>query len=278
MTTSEQKSRAARFRDLNLAGNLLLPNAWDAASAKVIEAAGFPSIGTTSAGVAFARGLRDAELISRDAMIQEIALIASAVEVPVTADIEAGYGPSPADVAATIEATIDAGAVGVNLEDNTHGAGPEPLYGIDAQSERIAAARAVADRRDLPLVINARTDTFILNLYDSFEERLATTIDRGRTYLAAGADLVFIPVLIDPSAVRRAANEIGGPISLMVIPGAPPAADLFAAGAKRVSLGPAAMLTVLGALRTISKDILATGRWDSLSENAYSFGDLNALF
>ena len=119
MTRSDLASRAARFKALNDAGGLRLPNAWDAASARLFQAAGFPAIGTTSAGIAYRRGMLDAEVITRDDMMREIAAIAAAVDVPVTADIEAGYGPSPLDVAATVEATLDAGAVGINLEDNT---------------------------------------------------------------------------------------------------------------------------------------------------------------
>ena len=278
MTRSDQITRAAAFRDLNLAGRLVLPNAWDAASARIFELAGFPAIGTTSAGIAYARGFRDAERIGREAMVREIASIAAAVAAPVTADVEAGYGPRPEDVAETVEAVIDAGVVGVNLEDNTHGRATEPLFGVEEHGARIAAARMAAERHDLPLVINARTDTFLLNLGEDPDERLAMTIARGRAYLAAGADLVFIPLLLDPAAVRRAAAGIGGPISLMAVPGAPPAADLFAAGASRVSLGAAAMLATLATLRAIAEDIRTTGAWGTIERGFYGFGEAEALF
>ena len=159
MTTDTRHVRPP-FRDLNLAGRLLLPNAWDAASARVFEDAGFAAIGTTSAGIANARGLADGECIGRDAMVREIASIAAAVNVPVTADIEAGYGDTPADVADTVTAVLDAGAVGVNLEDSRpRSNAAAPLYGIEEQTARIHAARAAGERRGLHLVINARTDT-----------------------------------------------------------------------------------------------------------------------
>ncbi|MGH2559328.1 MAG: isocitrate lyase/PEP mutase family protein [Thermomicrobiales bacterium] len=278
MTRPDQISRAAAFRDLNLAGELLLPNAWDAVSARIFETAGFPAIGTTSAGIAYARGFRDAERIGRDAMAREIATIAAAVTAPVTADIESGYGPSPNDVAQTIEAVIDADAVGVNLEDAFHGAGGEPLFGVDEQAERIAAARATAERRGVPLVINARTDTFILNLGEDLEERLAMTIARGRAYLDAGADLIFIPMLIDPAVVRRAADGIGGAISLMAVPEAPPAAELFAAGASRVSLGPIAMLAAMETLRIVAEEVRDSGAWGVFERGVYGFREAEALF
>ncbi len=284
MTRSELASRAARFKALNDAGGLRLPNAWDAASARLFQAAGFPAIGTTSAGIAWSHGMLDAELITRDAMMREIAAIADAVDVPVTADIEAGYGPSPLDVAATVEATLDAGAVGINLEDNTNagagaaGDGKSPLFSIDLQAARIAAARAVADGRGIAMVINARTDPFLMGLGADDEERLAMSIERGRAYLKAGADLVFIPVLVDPAQVRRAVDAIGGPISLMALPGAPSADTWFAAGAARVSLGPLAMMAALGVIRDIAAEFRDTGTWTSIERTFYGFAETKALF
>jgi 2-methylisocitrate lyase-like PEP mutase family enzyme len=281
MTRSDLASRATKFKALNDAGGLRLPNAWDAASARIFQAAGFPAIGTTSAGIAYARGLLDAEVITRDDMMREIAAIADAVDVPVTADVEAGYGPSPLDVAATVEATLDAGAVGINLEDNAHAGaaadGSAPLFSIELQAARIAAARAVADGRGIAMVINARTDPFLMGLGADDEERLAMSIERGRAYLKAGADLVFIPVLVDPAQVRRAAKEIGGPISLMALPGAPSADTWFQAGAARVSLGPLAMMAALGVIRDIAADFRDAGTWTSIERTFYGFAETKAL-
>ena len=224
----------------------------------------------------------DAEVITRDDMMREIAAIAAAVDVPVTADIEAGYGPSPPDVAATVEATLDAGAVGINLEDNMttapRQARASPLFTIDLQAARIAAARAAAERRGIAMVINARTDPFLMGLGADDEERLAMSIERGRAYLKAGADLVFIPVLVDPAQVRRAAEAIGGPISLMALPGAPSADTWFAAGAARVSLGPLAMMAALGVIRDIAAEFRDAGTWTSIERTFYGFAETKALF
>lgn len=282
MTRSDLASRAARFKALNDAGGLRLPNAWDAASARLFQAAGFSAIGTTSAGIAWSNGMLDAELITRDAMMREIAAITDAVDVPVSADIEAGYGPSPLDVAATVEATLDAGAVGINLEDNTNSGaaaeGKSPLFSIDLQAARIAAARAVADGRGIAMVINARTDPFLMGLGADDEERLAMSIERGRAYLKAGADLVFIPVMVDPAHVRRAVEGIGGPISLMALPGAPSADTWFQAGAARVSLGPLAMMAALGVIRDIAAEFRDKGTWTSSERTFYGFAEMKALF
>ena len=268
---------AARFRDLNRAGRLLLPNAWDAASARIFEAAGFPAVGTTSAGIAYSRGLQDGQQITRDAMLAEIRTIVRAVACPVTADIEAGYGPSPDDVTVTVEAAIEAGAVGVNLEDSGV-EGESPLFGIDAQARRIEAARAAADRQGIALTINARTDTFMLGLGRDVDERVVMTLERGRAYLDAGADLVFVPVLVDQAIVRTIADGLDGRISLMALPGAPPADVLFTAGASRVSLGHTAMLAMMGALRNLAREVKETGGWAAIERTFYGNREAYELF
>jgi 2-methylisocitrate lyase-like PEP mutase family enzyme len=275
---SGQASLAARFRDQNRAGRLLLPNAWDAASARIFEKAGFLAIGTTSAGIAYAQGFQDAERIGRDAMIRAVATIVNAVSCPVSADIEAGYGAGAADVEQTVDAVIEAGAVGINLEDNAHGRVAAPLFGFDEQCARIAAAREVADRRGIPLVINARTDTFLLNLGADVDERVAMTVERGTHYLRAGADLVFVPVLVDTSLVARLANQMRGPLSLMALPGAPSSNELFAAGAARVSIGQMAMLATLGSLELIADELNQKGTWRAIERTFYGFAEAEALF
>jgi len=278
MNRPDQNALALRFRDLNRKGGLLLPNAWDAASARIFEKTGFPAIGTTSAGIAYSRGWRDGESIDRAAMMQEIRMIAQAVAVPVTADIEAGYGPRAADVVEAVAAALDAGAVGVNLEDNTHGTRKEPLYSIDEQAARIAAARAEADRRGLALVINARTDTFLARIGADIEERTAATIARGRAFLQAGADLIFVPILVDPTLVRRVSDAINGQLSLMILPGAPSTEKLFMSGAKRISIGQTAMLATLGVIAAIAEEMHGKGTWSTIERSFYGFGEAESLF
>jgi 2-methylisocitrate lyase-like PEP mutase family enzyme len=278
MITTDRTARAAHFRELHLKGRLLLPNAWDAASARVFEQAGFPAIGTTSAGIANARGLLDGEAIGRTRMVDEIRSIVDAVRVPVTADIEAGYGDAAGDVALTVAAVLDLGVVGVNLEDRIQRRGGPSLYDIDEQRTRIGAARKEADRLGSDLLINARVDTFLLGIGRDVEERLALTIERGNVYLRAGADVVFVPGVIDVGSIRRLADALNGPLNVMVIPGAPDAATLFAAGARRVSLGNAAMLAVLGALDAIAKEIISKGTWTAIERSFYGYQEADALF
>ena len=274
---SDLIAKAEAFRQLNLAGKLLLPNAWDAASARLFEEAGFPAIGTTSAGIAYTRGFADAERIGRDTMMGEIANVVRAVEVPVTADVEAGYGDSPEDVETTVRATLEAGAVGVNLEDNQHGNGDSPLYEVDLQRDRIRAARDEAERRGIALTINARTDTFLLGLGENDDDRVELTIQRGRAYLEAGADTVFVPLLVEPGAVARLADAFNGRLSLMAMPGAPDAATLFKAGAARVSIGQTAMLASLGTVKTIAGEMMRFGTWSGIEETFFGFGEAESL-
>ena len=271
-------AKAAAFRALNLDGGLVLPNAWDAVSARILEVAGFPAVGSTSAGVAYARGYGDAERIGREAMVREIEIMARVVDIPVTADIEAGYGPAHADVAATVDGVIAAGAVGINLEDRVHGGSQRGVFPVDEAAARVAAARAAAERQGVPLVINARTDTFLLGLGVDLAERVALTIERGRAYLAAGADLVFVPGAAELGTVREIVAGIGGPVSLMVVPGLAPAAEVFAAGVNRISMGPAAQLATLGTLRQVANEVRATGDWAALAGHGFGFGDAEALF
>jgi 2-methylisocitrate lyase-like PEP mutase family enzyme len=278
MPTIDHKQRAQRFRDLNRAGRLLLANAWDAPSARVFEQVGFAAVGTTSGGIANARGFPDGEYIGREAMLREIAAIVDAVDAPVSADIEAGYGDMPGDVAETVAGVLDIGVAGINLEDRVYRDGVPPLFEVEAQVRRIGAARKVADDRDTPLVINARTDTFLAHVGRDLDARIATTIERGRSYLQAGADLVFVPGLIDVENIRRVSDGIAGPISLMAMPGAPPAEALFRAGAHRVSLGNVAMLATLGALRDMATEVLRTGAWAALERTFFGFDEAAALF
>jgi 2-methylisocitrate lyase-like PEP mutase family enzyme len=152
------------------------------------------------------------------------------------------------------------------------------LLAVDEQCARISAAREVADRRGVSLVINARTDTFLLNLGSDMNERVAMTVQRGMRYLRSGADLVFVPLLVDLLLVRRIADELAGPISLMALPGAPSADELFTAGAARVSIGQMAMLATLGSLKQIAVELREYGTWRSIERTFYGFGEAEALF
>lgn len=255
---------------------LLIPNAWDGISARIFAEAGFPAIATTSAGIAYARGYPDGEVIPRDEMVQEVARIAAAVACPVTADMEAGYGRTPADVAETVAAVLEAGAVGANFEDAT-GDPDVPLLSIEDQAERIRAARAAADRIGVPFVINARTDTYLLRVGPE-ETRLAETVARGRAYFEAGADVVFVPRAPDAATIEALVQQLPGPLSVMAVAGGPSAPELFALGVRRVSIGPWGTLAAMGLMRTIAHELRDHGTYDALSREAYTYAEAQRLF
>ena len=225
---------------------LLLANVWDVASALAVEAAGFPAIATASAGISASLGYRDGERIPRDEMLQVVERIARAVRVPVTADLEGGYG----DPAGTVEAALRAGAVGMNLEDSSRE--EPPLVGIEAQAARIGAARAAADRLGVPFVINARTDVYF---FPGGDERFTETVARARAYRSAGADCIFVPGVRDPALIGRLAAAIDAPLNVLAGAGSPDVATLFRLGVARVSTGGSLMRTALTAARRAAEEL-----------------------
>ncbi|KDN87322.1 hypothetical protein KCH_09490 [Kitasatospora cheerisanensis KCTC 2395] len=205
--------KSAVFRSLHTpARPLALANAWDVASARVVEAAGAPAIATTSAGTAWALGAPDGDRVPRDLVLEAVARIAAAVDVPVTADIEGGYGQRPAEVADTVSRVVDAGAVGINIEDGTRAPA--------AFAEHLAAAREAARKAGVDLFINARVDTYLRGLGDP-ATRLRDTLGRARSYIAAGADGIFAPGVSDPTLIGELATALPVPLNIMAGP-APP--------------------------------------------------------
>jgi 2-methylisocitrate lyase-like PEP mutase family enzyme len=270
-----QQAAAQQLRALHEAGVLILPNAWDAASAAVIARAGAQAIATTSGGVSWSLGRRDGQHLTRDQMAGRVREIVAAVPIPVTADIEGGYGPAPADVAATVEAVIAAGAVGVNIEDSRAPGGP--LFDPAAQAARIQAARAAAVSAGLPgLFINARTDVFLFAI-GAEQARLDDVRARCSAYAQAGADCLFVPGLTDLPLISKLAETSPLPVSVMAGPGAPPVADLAAAGARRVSVGTAIAQAAYALAERAAAEMLATGSYQNLS-GALDFGTMNSLF
>lgn len=224
MDIATQRRKAEIFRKLHdRAKILVLPNAWDAASAKIFEAAGFPAVATTSSGVANSLGYPDGEAVSREEMLAAIARIARVLSIPLSADIESGYATEVDNLKETIRAVIEAGAVGINLEDGMHD-GSHQLFPVVVAVARIKAVRSVADSVGVPLVINARTDIF-LHAIGEKSSRFEHTVSRANAYLSAGADCAFVPGPSDPDTIGNLAAAIKGPINVMVLPGVPSAPE-----------------------------------------------------
>lgn len=253
---------------------LVLPNAWDAASARLIEAEGFPVIATTSAGVAAALGYPDGGVVPSNEMIEAIARIARAVKVPVTADVEHAYGASPDAVADVVLRVIAAGAVGINLEDCVPGAtGLEPLA---LQVDKIKAIIKAATKAGVRVVINARTDGFLRG-FGAPDTRLGIAIERGKAFLDAGADCVFVPGVRDAATIGALVRGIGGPVNVLAVDGSPSIAELEALGVARVSLGSGPMRATLALVRDIARELKTTGTYTSLTKQTMTYAEVNDL-
>ncbi len=242
------REKAEELRRLHEApGLLVLPNVWDAVSARTVAA--LPdsrALATASWSIAAAHGERDGERLPRAAMLAAVAVIAGAVDVPVTADLESGYGADASEVGATITGAIAAGAVGCNLED--------AMRPTAEHAERVAAAREAGEQAGVPLVINARTDVFLRGSKDPEE-----ALERGRAYREAGADCIFVPGLADAATIERLVGEMGAPISLLASPNSPPLTELERLGVARVTFGPGTLGVAMAALQRATEGLLAKG-------------------
>jgi 2-methylisocitrate lyase-like PEP mutase family enzyme len=273
---NQQQELARRFRGMHARPPVVLPNAWDALSARAMELAGANAIATTSGGVSWAHGTADGQGLGRDDMCRAVARIVRAVAVPVTADVESGYGSGSADdVAETARAAIAAGAVGINVED-APGSDGRALLARDVQAERIAAARAAARAAGVDLFINARTDVYLRSA-DGPQERLDAAVERGNAYLAAGADCVFVPGVVDLGVIATLAEALAGPLNVIAGPGAPSIAELGRAGVTRVSLGCEFAQAAIAATREAARELLERGTYDLL-RNGMPYPEANALF
>ena len=271
-----QQDLARTFRGLHAGRPLLLANVWDAGSARVAEEAGAAAIATTSAGVAWAHGHRDGQGLDLDAAVAAVREVVRAVRVPVTADIESGYGTgTPADVAAAVDAVLAAGAVGINLEDSP-GRDGGPLLAAGEQAARIRAARAAAEARGVDLFVNVRTDVYLTGVGEP-DGRFGETVRRAAVYVAAGADGVFVPGVRDAETLGRLVAAIPVPLNVLGGPGAPDVAALAALGVARVSLGPFVALAALGLVRRAVREMLDSGTYGALGD-APTSAEANALF
>ncbi|HEY4950813.1 MAG TPA: isocitrate lyase/phosphoenolpyruvate mutase family protein [Candidatus Acidoferrales bacterium] len=267
-----QSEKAEIFRSLHRGPEILvLPNAWDCASARVFEQTGFPAIATTSAGIAFSLGYSDGERIPQDWMLAAVKRIAGSVSIPVTADLEAGYG----DVAKTTAGLIAAGAVGLNLEDMDYES--RALASIPAQIEKIAMIRRIAAGLGVNVVINARTDVFLAEIGEP-ATRFDRACERLQAYINAGADCVFLPGVADENTIRRVVATLKSPLNILVGAKSPAIPRLRELGVARISVGSGIMRATLGLTRRIAQELKQSGAYTALLEGAIPFVEANALF
>ncbi len=263
-------NRAEAFRSLHVPGRpVRVANAWDAGSARLIESCGAPAIATTSAGLAWARGYPDGNALPVSVLAAAVAEIVRVVSVPLSVDAEGGYSDDPAAVGEHVRAIIDAGGIGINLEDGS--SGPDLLVA------KIEAARAAGDAAGVRLFINARTDVYLRGLVPP-EAGVAESVARGARYADAGADGLFVPGVKDPDAIRAIAAGSSLPLNVLVVPDLPPISELAALGVARVSAGSGIAQAAAGIARRAALAFLADGRFEAMLERDADYGMLNALF
>ena len=275
MDRGTQRAKAEAFRAMHDRSRILvLPNAWDAMSARVIEEAGARAIATTSAGVAFSVGYPDGEAMPRDEMIAAIARIARVVTIPVSADIESGFASDTRELAEMIRRVIDAGAVGINLEDQIHD-GAHSLYDLDTAVDRVSVARETANSGGVPLVINARTDVYLLGIGEP-DTRFEHAIRRANAYRKAGADCLFLPAVTRRTDIERIVPALESPLNLLAFPGLPTVSELEQLGVARVSVGTGLTLNAMTGLKKTVGELLSTGNYESMRGDV-TFADANRL-
>lgn len=254
---------------------LVLPNAWDVASALIIQEAGFDAIATTSAGMAWSLGYPDGEVITRDEMLAAVARISRAVNLPVSADLEGAYGLRPEDAADTVRGAIRAGVAGINLEDGS-GDRNHPLLDVAAQAERLRAARAAADALGVHLVINARTNVYLAGV-GAPETRFAEAVRRLTAYRDAGADCLFAIGVADGKTIGALVRELNAPLNVIATPTSPSIAELAKLGVARISLGSGVMGVALGVITRRLASLRTDGRLDTFLEGEVSYPHMQQL-
>jgi len=273
MDKQAQVEKARRLLGLHDRQRLLvLPNIWDPLGARMLASLGYPAVATASAAVAFSLGYDDGEHITFGAMLDVINRIARSVPVPVSADIERGYAAEADHLAENIHRVIDAGAVGINIEDSRVEGGP--LRSTEAQCARIAAARQAAAGAGVPLVINARIDVFLREDDTPVQDRVDEAIGRGRAYLDAGADCLYPIGCSDLTALRRMVAELDAPINVYASADAPPMRDLEAAGIARLSVGPGLLRSSLTAMRRVAQGLLRYEGYEAFTRDAMTSDEI----
>ena len=276
MDVRKQAQKAEQFRKLHHGPRLLfLPNAWDVVSARILEECGHPAIATSSAAVAFSLGYPDGQRISRGEMLEVAGRIARAVEIPVTADLEAGYGTTVKDMVETVKAAIAAGVIGMNLEDIT-GDDESSFVDLPLQVEKIRAICETAKSLGVSFVLNARTDIYLMPIGPE-STRFERTVERLRAYRDAGATCLFAPGLYDRETIAKLVKAVEAPINILANPACPSIAELEKIGVARVSAGSGIMRAALGLVRRIGKDMLESRSCEMMFAGAIPHAELNRL-
>ncbi|MDG6938004.1 MAG: isocitrate lyase/phosphoenolpyruvate mutase family protein [Nitrososphaerota archaeon] len=270
-----QIEKAEAFRRLHDRKDVLvLPNAWDVPSARVFEDEGFPAVATSSAGMLVSLGYPDGEGIPHGEFVGAVGRIARVLSVPLSADVVGGFGDSPEGVARSVKAVVEAGAVGINIEDFAHGS--KELLPLRSQLERLRSLIRLREETGVPFVINARTDAIRFAVGDE-GAKMREAIRRAEAYRDLGVDCVYPMGLSSADSISAFVKTLDFPVNVMVRKGLPPVPELKRLGVARVSFGTSASYAALGLLRRASREVREKGTYGNLTEGAITFDELNAL-
>lgn len=271
-----QIQRGRRFQQLHATDAIfLMPNAWDVGSALMLASCGFPAIATTSAGVAFSLGFPDQEAaVNRETMLDRVGSIAAAIPLPVSADLQSGYGANPENLGETITGAIRAGVVGANIEDYSGHPG-QALFDREHAISRVRAARRAADASGVPFVLTARTDAYLTDASHPFAE----AVERCNAYREAGADCLFVPGASDPKTIEALVREINGPITVVMgLTGSPlTVSQLGSLGVRRVTIGGSLARATFGLIRRAAQEMAASGTF-SYADQQIPDAELSQFF
>ena len=274
MSTDSLARKADEFRKLHQGPHILvLANVWDVASARIVENAGFKAIATSSAAVANSLGYPDGQQISLAEMLSVVGRIAAKVSLPVSADLEAGYGEGPEEMAETARELIEAGAVGLNLED---GAAESALVPVERHVEKVRRIREVGESLGVHVVINARTDVYLAGIGEP-AARFDHAVSRLAAYRRAGADSLFVPGVYDAETIGALAKAVEGPLNVLANPAGPPIAELERLGVRRVSFGSWPARAALGLFSRFAHELVERGTFTTLGDWALPYAELNRL-
>jgi len=275
MKLNRQRELAEEFRRLhNRKDVLILPNAWDVPSARVFEDEGFPAVATSSAGMMVSLGYQDGEEIPARVLLSAVGRIARVLSIPLSADLVGGFGGTPEGVAKSVKAAVRAGAVGINIEDFVHE--EKRLLPVEKQVAKLGALLRVQKETGVPFVINARTDALRF-FHGDDAARLDEAVRRASAYRDAGADCVYPMGLTDRESIRRFVKVLDFPTNVMVRKGLPPVPELKRLRVARVSFGPSASYAAMGLLKRASQEVRGKGTYETLTEGAIAFDELNSL-
>ncbi len=278
-----QKQKANYFLELHNSPELLiLPNVWDAASTKIFELENFKALGTTSAGISSVLGYPDGQIMPFDESLLIIRRIIECTNLPVSVDIEAGYSETVEGVVETVKKVLEVGAVGINFEDSVSGSSDyhsSSLYDIHFQCDRISAIREMAQKENIHLFINARTDVFLV-MEDSKNDKIEYAVNRANRYKKAGADCIFLPDMgdLNKADITTLVKEIDAPINIIAGANTPSVHELKNIGVARISFGPRIMRVTFDLIRTIAKEIKNQGTYPQFTNGKISYSEVNSWF